>query len=88
MLPHPLSLSLPPSLPPPLSLPLSSPSPLSPPTPSPQWYGGCVDVHDGQREHLKHTCRHKNLHLPPDTNPRSWDISFPDSLECEQLMHK
>ena len=52
-----------------------------------QWFAsGAGGVHTDQREHLRNTCRHKHLHLPPYSDPRVWDISFPDSEECEHIM--
>ena len=40
---------------------------------------------DKMRTHLRNTCRHKALHLPPDSDPRMWDISFPNSEECDRI---
>eukprot|EP00731_Ephydatia_muelleri_P034381 Em0057g13a len=51
-----------------------------------QWFSAGGGIHRDQREHLKLVCRHKHLYIPPDTDPRIWNISFPDSEECDRIM--
>eukprot|EP00731_Ephydatia_muelleri_P011059 Em0005g1645a len=51
-----------------------------------KWFSDGDGIHRDQREHLKQVCRHKHLYLPPDTDPRVWDISFPNTQECERIM--
>eukprot|EP00731_Ephydatia_muelleri_P006196 Em0003g444a len=52
-----------------------------------KWFAsGAGGIHTDRREHLRGMCRHKHLHLPPDSDPRVWDISFPNTEECERIM--
>ena len=51
-----------------------------------QWFAGQDGIHRDQRQHLMHTCRHKDLYLPPDSDSAQWEISFPSTEVCEQLM--
>ena len=51
-----------------------------------KWFSDGDGIHRDKREHLKQVCRHKHLYLPPDTDPRVWDISFPNTEECERIM--
>ena len=52
-----------------------------------QWYSGDDGIHCNRMDHLKHTCRHKQLYQRQDTDPKMWDISFPDSEECDKLLN-
>ena len=51
-----------------------------------QWFAGEDGIHGDKRQHLMHTCRHKDLYLPPDSDPEQWEISFPSTEKFEQLM--
>ena len=51
-----------------------------------QWFTKGDGIHDDVESHLKHTCRHKHLHLPPDEDSRLWNISFPATEECDKIM--
>lgn len=46
-----------------------------------QWYSGNDHY---QSDHLKETCCHKQLYHQQNTDPKMWDISFPNSEECDE----
>jgi cyanate lyase len=39
-----------------------------------EWYQNPV-----YKDNLQRTCRHRHLHLPPESDPSLWNISFPNS---------
>eukprot|EP00731_Ephydatia_muelleri_P020905 Em0013g632a len=51
-----------------------------------KWFAAEDGIHANQRDHMKKVCRHKYLYAPPDSDPRIWEISFPNSEECERIM--
>ena len=53
-----------------------------------QWFAGDDGIHGDVEDHLRRTCRHKHLYLPPDEDSRIWNISFPNTEECENIMNR
>ena len=53
-----------------------------------QWFAKDDGIHGDVEDHLKWTCRHKHVHLPPDEDSRIWNISFPSTEECENIMNR
>lgn len=50
-----------------------------------QWYSGYNETLRGQLGAGRTVCRHRYL---PETDPRMWDISFPESEECNELLNR
>lgn len=53
-----------------------------------QWFSKDDGIHVDIEQHLRGTCRHKYVHAPPDEDSRLWDISFPATEECNDIMDK
>ena len=53
-----------------------------------QWFDKDDGIHGDVESHLRCTCRHKYLHRPPDEESDLWNISFPATEECNDIMDR
>ena len=52
-----------------------------------QWHPGGAEAHHNQREQIKQAHQHMQLSQQQNTDPKMWDISFPDSDECNKILN-